>query len=716
MLDAFCGSAAVAYMYKTKGLQVTASDRLRFCHHMARAIIENSNTKLTEADIETVLSDNANAGTYVYDNYKQMYFHKGVHQRIDLIRANIENLKGYKRDIALFALGRACMQATDHGHFSSRKPDSRSIFNADEFDKAFRKFATKISMLVFDNGQENKALVGDIEKVLPQVQADLVYFDPPYATQFSAANYTAMYHFVEGLMTYWQGMELRKDTALKSFKTDDKGISAKTAPAFFETFLTAAQHFPVWLLSYRDKAFPNERQMKTLFQKLGRISRMRSKDHTYTQFNKGKTEANQPKERLFLVVKDGPKSQAEVELDQELTALAELPANFRTQLPVEVTLIQPDPLSTVANVQDPPSDPQFRCILCREGTNRNGDHFTRDELSQRYLTAINKKVDLQHGQEFDDIVGGIVDSDYLEDGQGGRVEVVGELYLNESKHGPLAYKMMKKGLVSQVSMECDYAEGECSICRQRVKSKKDYCVHLAKYKGRMFEGKPVFEILHGVTFSGLGLLDRKGADENAKIFQVGSATSEAEYRQQGAESMEGQKPWDEQSHAEKHSGGNGGSNQPSGGDQDLASQNKVLLEENKQLKRQVEELTRRLQEIEANQEAEARKARAAKLLAVYERKGGTFSSPDAREKELERLAGLSDEAFTAAEASFAIMPSVTKPASQPQNGKTMATAPESLNQEARIRPRDVDDTQDSLEEKLTRGFMTVYRERFGIQA
>ena len=41
VLDAFSGSAVVAYMYKTKGLAVVANDRLRFCHHAARAIIEN---------------------------------------------------------------------------------------------------------------------------------------------------------------------------------------------------------------------------------------------------------------------------------------------------------------------------------------------------------------------------------------------------------------------------------------------------------------------------------------------------------------------------------------------------------------------------------------------------------------------------------------------------------------------------------------------------
>ncbi len=160
--------------------------------------------------------------------------------------------------------------------------------------------------------------------------------------------------------------------------------------------------------------------------------------------------------------------------------------------------------------------------MCRAGTNKNGDHFTADELAARYTTAINKKIDLKHSQDLTDIVGGIINSEFIEDETGGRVECVGELYVAEAPAAALAYKLMKRGIISQVSMECDYEMGECSICGKTVASKNDYCTHLRKYKGGEFQGKPVFEILHGVTFTGLGLLDRKGADENARITQVAS--------------------------------------------------------------------------------------------------------------------------------------------------------------------------------------------------
>ncbi len=66
-------------MYKTKGLRVLANDRLRYCYHAARAIIENRNVRLTDDDLDMLLADNPKAGTFVRDNFKGIFFAKGVH-------------------------------------------------------------------------------------------------------------------------------------------------------------------------------------------------------------------------------------------------------------------------------------------------------------------------------------------------------------------------------------------------------------------------------------------------------------------------------------------------------------------------------------------------------------------------------------------------------------------------------------------------------------
>ena len=52
--DAFSGSSVVGYMYKTHGLGVQASDRLAYCNHIARAIVENDSTTLSDEEIDAV--------------------------------------------------------------------------------------------------------------------------------------------------------------------------------------------------------------------------------------------------------------------------------------------------------------------------------------------------------------------------------------------------------------------------------------------------------------------------------------------------------------------------------------------------------------------------------------------------------------------------------------------------------------------------------------
>ena len=717
VLDAFSGSAVVAYMYKTKGLQVIANDRLRYCHHAAKAIIENNSVRLSEDEIEALLADNAKAGSFVQDNFKGIFFAKGVHALIDTIRANCDKLSGFKKDIALFGLGKTCMSGKGgFGHFSSSTDYGRRQDTPDEFKDRLRKNLQRINALIFDNDKENKAYRQDINDLLPKAKADLAYFDPPYATEFSTTNYERAYHFVEGLMTYWEGLEIKADTKVKYYETDHKTVTKANASEFFQTFLGNAKHIPHWLISYRDHAYPNEQEMKRIIGSFGKQSRMKSKDHHYAITSKH-GEASNAKERLFVCA---PGAKASAEREEKPVPMAAA-ANFHTSIPVDIRLGDGERLATEAMDVGSAGDPQFSFVLCRTGTNKNGDHFTAEELSGRHMTAVNKKVDLQHSQEFNDIVGGIVAADYLEDDNGGRVECVGELYVHDTPAARLAYKLMKRGIISQVSMECDYQEGECSVCHKRFQNKADYCTHLRKFKGRDFNGQPVFEILHGVTFTGLGLLDRKGADENARILQVASLQSQPDQSQpEGDSTMEDKtKPTDDQAAKTESDAAKKKPDQQEGDPARVSD----LEKENRQLKAQVAELQKRVQELEAEQKAAACRSRAKKLLTRLEKQGLSFASEEDREAELKRLAELSDEAFAATEAAYERLPKSAKadkdkeekPADSDQGGKPAAKASTEtpLRSDAGVRPHDVDDRKVSLEDRLRDGFMAAYRNRVG---
>jgi len=217
-------------MYKTKGMRVVANDRLRYCFHAAKAIIENDSVRLTDEDLETLLAENGKAGTFVRDHFSGIFFSKGVHGLIDQIRANVNKFDGVKKDIALFALGKTCMSGKGgFGRFSASTSNGKREDTPEEFKKRFRDNVARINALIFDNGKECKAHREDVNELLPKVKVDLVYFDPPYATEFSTTNYERSYHFVEGLMTYWEGLKLVEGSKTKFYESDHKTVTKANA-------------------------------------------------------------------------------------------------------------------------------------------------------------------------------------------------------------------------------------------------------------------------------------------------------------------------------------------------------------------------------------------------------------------------------------------------------------------------------------------------------
>ncbi len=728
VLDAFSGGANVAYHFKRKGLRVIANDLLLFPYHVARAVVENSHEALTDDDIEKILAPNANAGTFIVDNFHGYYYTKKVLAWLDQVWANIQKLPGYKKDLALAALGNTVKAKSLYGQFHRSKLNLRADADMEteaggfkenqltsipipSMVESFRRYAAQLNRLVFDSGQECKAFHGDAVEAVRRFGADVLYLDPPYITEFSNNDYEYSLHFIEGLMNRWADKQLLDDNR-RSYKSRTH-YDRDSIRALIESLATEAHgKYKTVIMSYRDRAFPTEAEIRDIFAERFSQVRVKEMEVEYGIVLGKEGGGKNGRELLFVAAnsRSAPRS----------IASAGEP-NCHTTIPVEVSLANRDGLSAEAIDLNPNAgDPQFSFVMCRAGTNKNGDHFTPDELAARYTTAINKKIDLKHSQDLTDIVGGIVNAEFIEDDTGGRVECIGELYVADAPTAALAHKLMKKGIIAQVSMECDYEAGECSICGKTVSSKNDYCAHLRKYKGADYQGKPVFEILHRVTFTGLGLLDRKGADENARITQI--ASQEAKQTDTGGSSVEDDKKTDEQHEdaAKKKDAPGGGEGAPV----DDKARIKELEDENKQLRQQVSDLQKQVEDLEAQSKAAANKARAQKLLRKIEKAGLTFASDEDREQELNRLAGLSDDAFAATEAAYerATQPKAEHPdAKSDDKGKgaddkdnsASSGADRQLRADAGVRPLDVDDKKTSLEDKLKSGFMAAYQDRVG---
>ncbi len=874
-LDLFSGGANVAYYYKKKGLKVIANDLLKYPYHIARAVVENSSVIVSDDDIETLLSENKSVKNFIVKNFHGYYYTKQILEFLDNTYANIQMLSGYKKDIALFALGATCKAKTSFGEFHrSKKALTRPLSEypslekhkgsqlgnipLPEFKESFVRYIKHANSLVFDNGKECKAYNREALALLPEVKADVVYADPPYVTEFNANDYEADNHFVEGLMTCWQGKKLidnhRKD--FESRTKYNKASIAKLIKGFIEGVAKMGAHL---LMSYRDHAFPTSKELQAIMaERFGEVD-LHKKSVQYTIGIRSGSK-HDAKEYLFVASKPrkGKAAAAEDELAPPETpwdwnwgaeangiidkfgwaGLAKACAYVKMDYPskehdgkypvakqayflpyrkiidgklmvvwrgvaaamaslngarggvklskearkqaYEVLLKwyeaferEAPPLKAEADCNvnrnlhakfdgeillaeagegEEKKDPTFTFILTHAGANKNGDYFLPEELKSNHGTAVNSKIDFQHSQNLTDIVGGVIDSKYVES-EGGYVECVGSLFIHDSPAAKLAYKLVKQGIVSQVSMECEFAEGECSICGKRSKSKSDYCVHLRQYKGRQFRGEMVYQKLHDIVFTGCGLLDRKGADPGAVIKSVantGMKSSKKLIINSGDLSMdanatfraylEAQKVqreiWPMTNALEGYLSGilKKFSDEAISGDELIAKANECLSsfsaemkamvdalkgastakaavdedelkrfkEENETLKKQLADLQKKVDEYEAEKAKSARKVKATELVTKWEQRGKTFESEEARTAEIERLAGLDDSALAATEKVIEQL----KPSGGGGNGnkpKSEAGDKGALRTDAGVEPEPVDDGKTSPEERLAGG-------------
>ena len=758
VLDAFSGGANVAYFYKQKGLRVVANDKLNYPHTIARALIENNTVTLTDEEVEGLFANAAGAAGFCEEHFYGYYFTKPILRFLDQAWANAQKLKGYKRDLALTALGWTVVNKAKFGEFTrSKKALTGPVAGADtarqtslsniplgDFTGRFRTNLARVNKLVLDNGQANKATQTDAVTAVRGTDCELVYADPPYITHFGNNDYEAKLHFVEGLMTMWKGKELRDNTR-RDYASATK-YTRETIEQLIADIVAGAggKHL---LLSYRDKAYPDEATIRGFFKERFKRARVTGVDVQYAMITNDPKSGGKYARELVFVGSEPKRAAGGSRSKAARTEPGIEPIHTRITGDVVPESLSADAART--------GEKRFTFVLTHVGTNRNGDHFTPEELRAAAETAIGKKIDLSHSQEFRDIVGGIVESRYVDAGDDSRVECVGELFTEESEPARLAHKLMHREIVSHVSMECDYVEGECSFCGKRIKSKAEYCIHLKNYKGRSYQGKPVFEILHGITFTGMGLLDREGADERAEIKRVAEKESGSlEVRESG--SMSGQagrtgpsglsdsqtsrlrttersEPMADDN--TKHQRAAEGPTDPS--ELSDADKDKLIREQQGEIERLQKELDaaqKKLEESQAAHRSVVRKTKAEKLLATWEEAGREFEGDEGRTAEMDRLLKLTDEAFAATEAAVETFAAGKKKRPEdeedeesdedgdepPEDGKKPPFPPrkkkrkkgvDAMGANSSRRPAASHDTHATLEAELTQGFMAAYEDR-----
>ncbi len=218
-LDAFSGSGCVAYLLKTMGKEVRANDFLQFTCDLTRATVANSHATLGEDDLAAVREPAPGGARFIEETFRGIFFADEDNRFLDRVVHHAAALDPARRALVLASLHRACLKRQPRGVFTvsglGRYDDGRRDLRL-SLEEHFLESAALFNGLVFDNGREHRVTCGDVFALDgPDLDADLVYLDPPYVPRADDNCYIKRYHFLEGLSTYWQDAEFHPTSRVR---------------------------------------------------------------------------------------------------------------------------------------------------------------------------------------------------------------------------------------------------------------------------------------------------------------------------------------------------------------------------------------------------------------------------------------------------------------------------------------------------------------------
>jgi len=304
-LDAFSGTSSVGFYFKTKGKKITSNDFLMFNYHIAKALIENKNSRLDDEDICLLLERTGGADSLIKDTFTDVFFERDQAGFLDQFRANVELLNDeYKESLALAIMCRALTRKVLLGHFAhlsalrySKDPDRirRNPSITRSLRDLFLELAAEYNDAVFDNGRDNSAYCEDaVELVKNLSNIDLAYFDPPYCG--CHPDYQAFYHFLETFVRYWKDRTFVNDT--KMYRPKMKSgfvLKSEIKKSFAELFRNSA-HIPFWVVSYNSRSCPAKEDMLGM---IGQYKKVKVFEYAYQNHYGGRGSRRGTKEYLF---------------------------------------------------------------------------------------------------------------------------------------------------------------------------------------------------------------------------------------------------------------------------------------------------------------------------------------------------------------------------------------------------------------------------------
>ncbi|WP_172283708.1 DNA adenine methylase [Chryseobacterium sp. LAM-KRS1] len=214
VLDVFGGSASFSYYSKLHRKQVFYNDIFQFNFIIGKKLIEQNTNELT---YENAIRLFDRVPGFEYQNhisefYNDIYFTDEENNQIDIYIQNVLALDNENIQCsALYILFQSCLMKRPYNLFHRKNLNMRlnyitgSFGNKQTWERSFEelfiRFIKELDQVCIDNGRVNTA--HNYSALNCPCVADLVYIDPPYFKKESNTSYHSKYHFLEGLVNYY---------------------------------------------------------------------------------------------------------------------------------------------------------------------------------------------------------------------------------------------------------------------------------------------------------------------------------------------------------------------------------------------------------------------------------------------------------------------------------------------------------------------------------
>jgi adenine-specific DNA methylase len=296
-LDAFLGGGSVSLYAKAQGFSVVATDIAERAIVVGQALIENKRVKLTREDVLKLAAPRIGEPGPIETKLCPSVFAPNQARFLD----HALEVAAETPDRAKAALYRllAIRVALLAHPMSQVRPGTIHRMQTGEYEsitesclyhyvdglrltrpKALWEIAQRINAGVFQG--EGRVIKRSVLDALPEIQADVAYFDPPYP----------------GVMSYEKEYRII-DEMLEGHTRPTSPFTAKDGASMIDHLFERAQHIPIWVLSLGNAVVGLE-ELEAKMTKYGRTTR--AAEIRYQHLPAVATEEKKENNREFLVV------------------------------------------------------------------------------------------------------------------------------------------------------------------------------------------------------------------------------------------------------------------------------------------------------------------------------------------------------------------------------------------------------------------------------